>query len=158
MELDFAAIDADNHCCEANDAFTRHLDPKFARRGVQVMSDGRHTRIVIGGKVNRFIGSDWIAILAKRLKEQANQTPRVFREAPLDQIRRNVWVTPYCEEDLHALADLVGVDRISFGSDWPHDEGLAEPLHFTMELAGFDAAAVREIMRDSALELLGPAR
>jgi predicted TIM-barrel fold metal-dependent hydrolase len=66
-----------------------------------------------------------------------------------------VWVTPYYEEDLHALADLIGVERILFGSDWPHGEGLAEPLHFTKELDGFDEPAVRKIMRDNALDLLG---
>jgi predicted TIM-barrel fold metal-dependent hydrolase len=102
-------------------------------------------------------GSDWVALLAKRLKKQANQTPWAFKEPPLDVLRRNVWVTPYYEEDLHALADLIGVERILFGSDWPHGEGLAEPLHFTKELQGFDDGAVRRIMRDNALELLGGA-
>ena len=100
-------------------------------------------------------GSDWVALLVKRLKKQANQTPWAFKEDPLDQIRRNVWVTPYYEEDLHALAGLIGVERILFGSDWPHGEGLAEPLDFAKELDGFDDAAVRKIMRDNALELLG---
>ena len=64
-------------------------------------------------------------------------------------------MTPYYEEDLRALADLIGVERILFGSDWPHGEGLAEPLDFVKELDGFDAADVRKIMRDNALELLG---
>jgi predicted TIM-barrel fold metal-dependent hydrolase len=100
-------------------------------------------------------GSDWVALLVKRLKKQANQTPWVFKEAPLDQIRRNVWVTPYYEEDLHALADVIGVERILFGSDWPHGEGLAEPTDFAKELADFDDADVRKIMRDNALALLG---
>ena len=100
-------------------------------------------------------GSDWVGLLVKRLKKQANQTPWAFKEDPLDQIRRNVWVTPYYEEDLHALADLIGVERILFGSDWPHGEGLAEPTDFAKELAGFDETAVRKIMRDNALDLLG---
>jgi predicted TIM-barrel fold metal-dependent hydrolase len=100
-------------------------------------------------------GSDWVALLVKRLKKQANQTPWVFKEHPLDMIRRNVWVTPYYEEDLHALAEVIGVERIMFGSDWPHGEGLAEPLHFLKELDGFDAGDVRKIMRDNVLDLLG---
>ena len=100
-------------------------------------------------------GSDWVALLVKRLKKQANQTPWAFKEDPLDAIRRNVWVTPYYEEDLHALADLIGVERILFGSDWPHGEGLAEPTDFAKELHGFDEAEVRKIMRENALDLLG---
>jgi predicted TIM-barrel fold metal-dependent hydrolase len=100
-------------------------------------------------------GSDWVALLVKRLQKQANQTPWAFPDDPLEVIRRNVWVTPYYEEDLHALADLIGVERILFGSDWPHGEGLAEPLHFTKELTGFEPPDVRRIMRDNALDLLG---
>ena len=82
-------------------------------------------------------GSDWLALLVKRLRKQANQTPWVFAEDPLETIRRHVWVTPYYEEDFRKLADLVGVERILFGSDWPHGEGLAEPMDFVKELAGF---------------------
>ena len=101
-------------------------------------------------------GSDWLHLLVKRLRKQANQTPWVFPEDPLDTIRQHVWVTPYFEEDLAALAELIGVERILFGSDWPHGEGLAQPLDFAKELHGFDEHGVRRIMRDNCLELLGP--
>ena len=53
-------------------------------------------------------GSDWLHVLVKRLRKQANQTPWVFPEDPLDTLRRHVWVTPYLEEDLGALAGDVG--------------------------------------------------
>jgi len=92
----------------------------------------------------------------KRLKKQANQTPWAFDEAPLDTIRRNLWVTPYYEEDMTALAELVGVEKVLFGSDWPHGEGLARPTAFVEELQGFDDDAIRRIMRGNALDLLGP--
>jgi predicted TIM-barrel fold metal-dependent hydrolase len=101
-------------------------------------------------------GSDWIAVLVKRLRKQANQTPWVFQDDPADTLRNHLWVTPYCEEDFKALADLLGVERILFGSDWPHGEGLAEPMLFRKELDGFSDADVRKIMRDNVLDLLGP--
>jgi len=100
-------------------------------------------------------GSDFLHALAKRLRKQANQTPWAFAEDPLDTIRKHIWVTPYCEEDFGALAELIGTERILFGSDWPHGEGLARPLQFLDELDGFDEAAVRRVMRDNVLELLG---
>jgi predicted TIM-barrel fold metal-dependent hydrolase len=103
-------------------------------------------------------GSDWVGLLAKRLKKQANQTPWDFEEAPLDTLRRNLWVTPYYEEDIAALAELLGVDKVLFGSDWPHGEGLAQPLDFVKELHAFDEADVRRIMRDNALDLLDGVR
>jgi predicted TIM-barrel fold metal-dependent hydrolase len=64
-------------------------------------------------------------------------------------------VTPYLEEDLRALADLIGVERILFGSDWPHGEGVCEPMDFAKELSAFSDSEVRRIMRDNCLELLG---
>ncbi len=48
-------FDADNHYYEAPDAFTRHLDPKLAKRAMQWADiDGRR-RLLVGGRVNRFI-------------------------------------------------------------------------------------------------------
>ncbi len=102
-------------------------------------------------------GSDWVALLVKRLRKQANQTPWAFTDDPLDTMRQHVWTTPYCEEDLRALADLIGADRILFGSDWPHGEGLAQPLDFEKELADFSDEEIRMIMRDNCVELLGGA-
>jgi predicted TIM-barrel fold metal-dependent hydrolase len=112
----------------------------------------RHPTLRVASVEN---GSDWMAVLVKRLRKQANQTPWVYPDDPLDTVRQHVWATPYCEEDLRALADLIGVERILFGSDWPHGEGLAEPLDFEKELGAFTDAEVRRIMRDNCLELLG---
>jgi predicted TIM-barrel fold metal-dependent hydrolase len=112
----------------------------------------RHPKLRVASIEN---GSDFLHTLVKRLRKQANQTPWVFAEDPLDTIRRHVWVAPYFEEDLRALAELMGTDRILFGSDWPHGEGLADPIQFLDELEGFDDVAIRRMMRDNCLELLG---
>jgi predicted TIM-barrel fold metal-dependent hydrolase len=101
-------------------------------------------------------GSDWVHLLAKRLMKQANQTPWVFAESPLDAISEHVWITPYYEEDLRKLSDLIGVERVLFGSDWPHGEGLANPVDFVKELHDFSDDEIRRVMRDNALELLAP--
>jgi predicted TIM-barrel fold metal-dependent hydrolase len=100
-------------------------------------------------------GSDWLALLVKRLRKQRNQTPWIFVEDPLDTVRRHVWTTPYLEEDFEALAELIGVEHILFGSDWPHGEGVAYPLDFAKELSGFDERSVQRIMHDNCLDLLG---
>jgi predicted TIM-barrel fold metal-dependent hydrolase len=100
-------------------------------------------------------GSDWVHLLVKRLRKQANQTPWIFHEDPLDTVRKHLWVTPYLEEDLRALADLIGAERILFGSDWPHGEGLRQPMDFAKELSGFGEADVNRIMRQNVVELLG---
>ena len=45
--------------------------------------------------------------------------------------------------------------RILFGSNWPHGEGLAEPLTFSKELTAFSLDEVRMIMCDDVIDLLG---
>jgi len=99
-------------------------------------------------------GSYFVYRLIKRLRKAANNHPRLFPEDPVQQLRNNVWIAPYYEDDLQALAAVIGVDRILFGSDWPHGEGLEAPLSFTRELSEFSDSDVRKIMRDNALGLL----
>jgi hypothetical protein len=47
--LYFAAFDADNRYCEATDAFTRHTEPRFARRAVQWAQVDGKTRLLAAG-------------------------------------------------------------------------------------------------------------
>jgi predicted TIM-barrel fold metal-dependent hydrolase len=112
----------------------------------------RHPRLRVASIEN---GSDWIYPLVRALRKQANRTPWLFPEDPLDTIRHHVWVTPYHEEDLRRLADTIGVDRVLFGSDWPHGEGLADPRSFVLELAEFTPDEVHRIMRANCAELVG---
>jgi predicted TIM-barrel fold metal-dependent hydrolase len=50
--MDFGIFDADNHYYEPRDAFSRHLDPRFAERAVRVVTDaaGKDTIFVAGQK------------------------------------------------------------------------------------------------------------
>ncbi|MDT5053874.1 MAG: hypothetical protein QOF66_2240 [Mycobacterium sp.] len=100
-------------------------------------------------------GSYFVHRLIKRLKKAANTAPKYFPEDPVEQVRNNVWIAPYYEDDLPQLAETIGVDKILFGSDWPHGEGLESPVAFTEELTAFGEADIRKIMRDNALDLLG---
>jgi predicted TIM-barrel fold metal-dependent hydrolase len=112
----------------------------------------RHPNLRVASIEN---GSDWVYPLVKVLRKQANQTPWVFEEDPLDTIKKHVWITPYYEEDLRRLADTIGVERVLFGSDWPHGEGLAEPGSFVDELQDFNPDEQHRIMRANCAELIG---
>jgi predicted TIM-barrel fold metal-dependent hydrolase len=58
-------FDADNHYYEPPDAFTRHIDPAMAKRAMQWADiDGRR-RLLVGGKVNRFIPNPLFDPVAK---------------------------------------------------------------------------------------------
>lgn len=112
----------------------------------------RHPRLRVASIEN---GSDWVAILVKRLNKKANQVPEYFPDAPLDVIREHVWVAPYYEEDIRALADVIGANRVLFGSDWPHGEGLSRPIDFVHDLKGFSDVEIAQVMRTNTVELLG---
>jgi predicted TIM-barrel fold metal-dependent hydrolase len=99
------------------------------------------------------MGSDWVRELLRKLAKSFGQSPRAYQQNPVEAFRRHVWVSPFQEEDLRGMAELVGADRMIMGSDFPHAEGIAEPAAYVHELAGFSAREVRMIMRDNALGL-----
>ena len=100
-------------------------------------------------------GSAWVPLLLRRLYKLANQQPAAFPSDPGDVLREHVWVAPYFEEDVQQLVEHIGVERVLFGSDWPHGEALAEPTDYVKELSGLDDHAIRRIMRDNLAECLG---
>jgi predicted TIM-barrel fold metal-dependent hydrolase len=63
--VDFPIFDADNHYYEATDAFTRHLDPKMRKRTMQWAEVDGKTRLLVGGKVNRFIPNPTFAAVSR---------------------------------------------------------------------------------------------
>jgi predicted TIM-barrel fold metal-dependent hydrolase len=42
---------------------------------------------------------------------------------------------------------------VIFGSDWPHIEGMPQPLDYVKELAKFDDAKQQKILRDNTRSL-----
>ncbi len=55
------------------------------------------------------------------------------------------------------LKDELGIDRLLFGSDFPHTEGLPEPVAFVKDIPTFTPDETRRIMRDNVLDLLAVA-
>jgi predicted TIM-barrel fold metal-dependent hydrolase len=80
-----------------------------------------------------------------------------IREKPSAIVKRHLFVSPYHEEDIPALAHRLGASQVLFGSDFPHPEGLAEPAQFAEGIADLPAAEQRLILRDNALRLVGRA-
>ena len=78
-----------------------------------------------------------------------------INERPSEIFKRHVFVSPYHEEDIVSLAELIGDDKVLFGSDYPHPEGLAEPRDFADAVTALGAESVRRIMRDNLRGLLG---
>lgn len=99
-------------------------------------------------------GSSWVEPLLVRLADTYKKMPQDFLEDPIAVFKRSIHISPFWEEDLGALADLIGVDRVLFGSDFPHPEGLAEPATYVDELTGLPDEAVRKIMGGNLARLM----
>ncbi|MCK9902062.1 amidohydrolase [Parafrankia colletiae] len=79
-------------------------------------------------------GASWVGPLIRTLKDVYKKYPQQFAEEPVSVLRRNVHISPFWEEDMAGLAELLGIERVLFGSDFPHPEGLAEPASYFGEL------------------------
>ena len=82
-------------------------------------------------------GANWVPGFLRRLdNEVAEFEGETFANTlalwPSDYIRRNVRITPFPFEDIGWLIRESGGSIYLFGSDYPHDEGLVDPI------AGFE--------------------
>ena len=72
-------------------------------------------------------GSAWVRPILKSLADVYNKMPQELPGEPVDAFRRNIWVHPFHEEDPRGLVELLGADKVIFGSDYPHPEGMSDP-------------------------------
>jgi predicted TIM-barrel fold metal-dependent hydrolase len=104
-------------------------------------------------------GAEFLPDMFKKLASISRKMPGYFSEDPIETLRRHVWINPFFEDDLDETVGFMGADRVIFGSDWPHIEGLPRPLDYAVELKNLDDADQRRVLLDNALELttLSPA-
>ncbi len=103
-------------------------------------------------------GGQWVHGLARNLELAWKKMPQEFPTHPVEVLRRNVWINPFWEESVAGVIDLMGPDHVCFGSDFPHPEGLAEPLSFVDQLSGVAPSDVERIMSTNMFGLLGVPR
>jgi predicted TIM-barrel fold metal-dependent hydrolase len=100
-------------------------------------------------------GGSWVGLLVKNLELAYKKMPNEFEEHPIEVFKRQVWINPFWEDSLESLISLMGPDRICFGSDYPHPEGLDVPLAFADQVSYLPAGDVQRIMSDNTFELVG---
>jgi predicted TIM-barrel fold metal-dependent hydrolase len=100
-------------------------------------------------------GSLWVEHLTKVWKRAYGQQPQAFgRVDPVETFHDKVFVEPFYEEDLDELKEYMPAERILFGSDWPHAEGLARPLDFLHDVKNFTPDEQRKVMSSNLKGLL----
>ncbi|HVX16465.1 MAG TPA: amidohydrolase family protein [Acidimicrobiales bacterium] len=98
-------------------------------------------------------GSGFLRSLLHRLQIVSKKMPGWFQEDPAVTFRRHIWINPFWEDDIDEVVELMGADRVLFGSDWPHIEALPHPLDYLEEVAHLDEASRRKILHDNVAEL-----
>lgn len=99
-------------------------------------------------------GASWVEPLLKSMKDLYKKMPQDFPENPVEAMRRSIHISPFWEEDYGRLAELLGPDRVLFGSDFPHPEGLGDPVKFVEELGHLDAELLGKVMGGNLARLM----
>lgn len=103
-------------------------------------------------------GAEFLPDLFRKLDQSKRRlaTAGYFKEDPAELFRRHVWINPFWEDDVNEVAEYMGADRVIFGSDWPHIEGMPKPLDYVAELNKFSEEDKRKILRENTIELNTP--
>jgi predicted TIM-barrel fold metal-dependent hydrolase len=99
-------------------------------------------------------GSTWVGPLLGALADVYKKMPQLFAEDPVAGVRRCVWMNPFWEDDVAELATRVPIEHIFFGSDFPHPEGLAEPLSYVDHIAGLPDEQIAMVMGGNLAHLM----
>ena len=101
-------------------------------------------------------GSGFLVDACDKMTSTAKKMPGYFSDDPVETFRRHWWINPFWEDDVHEVVGVMGADRVLFGSDWPHIEGMPSPLDYLPELKAFDDVDRRRILLDNVTELNTP--
>jgi predicted TIM-barrel fold metal-dependent hydrolase len=111
----------------------------------------RHPKVKVASVEN---GATWVGPLLQRLDHAYGQMPRSFKVHPRELFHRHVYVAPFYEDDMNELRRLIPIERILFGSDYPHPEGVAEPLQYLEEFKEFKPNEIEQIFSANLKQLL----
>jgi len=100
-------------------------------------------------------GSSWVRPLFRELEVAFQRMPAAFPEDPITAFKRNLYVHPFHEDDPVGLVKLLGADHVLFGSDYPHVEGMSDPLSFVDDLKELPEDETRLVMGGNMQRLLG---
>ena len=99
-------------------------------------------------------GGSWVEPLQRAMKDTYKKMPQDFPEEPVAAMRRNIYISPFWEEDYARLAGLLGEEHVLFGSDYPHPEGLENPAAYVDDLAHHGDELVRKFMGGNLAKLM----
>lgn len=75
--------------------------------------------------------AEWIRPFVHRMQEAYERAPVLFDEDPFEVFTRNVYIHLFHDPAPQELIEMgIPADRLMWGSDFPHPEGLGDPLGY----------------------------
>jgi len=99
-------------------------------------------------------GAEFLGDLFRKLRSITKKVPGWFADDPVEIFRRHVWINPFWEDDVATVVEQMGADRVLFGSDWPHIEGMPAPLDYLVEVKDLTPAQRLRVLWANAQELV----
>jgi hypothetical protein len=95
----------------------------------------------------------WVRPFYSKIQRLWDEVPMFFDENPVEVFNRNVWVHAFHEPDPKGLIELgIPVDHLMFGSDFPHPEGMSDPLAYSEIVADLPSDQ-QELIMGRSLEM-----
>jgi predicted TIM-barrel fold metal-dependent hydrolase len=106
-------------------------------------------------------GTVWLPYMLRKMDHAAalgrRPTYGKLTGRPSQLFKEHVVVAPYPEENVARVAEVSGWDCLVFGSDFPHSEGLPDPVQYVSQLGKLDDEIVYKLMRGNLERFLAPA-
>jgi hypothetical protein len=112
----------------------------------------RHPRLKVA--VVEFF-TDWIRPMLQQFQHAYEHAPQLFDEDPMDALKRNVFIHVFHDRDPIELISMLGVANSMWGSDFPHPEGLRDPLAFSEDITDMPLEDRKAVMGGNLARLMG---
>ncbi len=112
----------------------------------------RHPRLKVA--IVEF-GTEYVRPMVQQFQDAYERAPVLFDEDPMDALRRNVFIHAFSEPNPVELIELLGVENTMWGSDFPHPEGMRDPLAFSEAIASLPLDTRTAVMGGNLERLLG---
>jgi predicted TIM-barrel fold metal-dependent hydrolase len=103
-------------------------------------------------------GTVWVPYTVRKLDHAflmgRRATWGTLDRRPSDYFKDHCFVAPFPEENVDRVVEVVGTKPLTFGSDFPHGEGLPEPEMYLGQLKNLGDDDAKAIMRDNLARFL----
>jgi Amidohydrolase len=99
--------------------------------------------------------TDYVRPMVRQFQQAYERTPQLFDEDPMVVLRRNVFIHLFQEPNPVELIAELGVDNSMWGSDFPHPEGLRDPLGFSELITSIPLEDQKRVMGGNLARLIG---